>query len=314
LGKAARAGSRYEAGVRPAKRPQSVNYHRVQIARARQFMRAHAAEEITLEAIARAAGASMFHFTRVYAAVTRETVFQSLARIRLRVAAERLCSVPGVAVSEVALDAGYRTPSSFNKAFRAAVGVSPSQLRASSGDERKALLARLAPPARGTRRPLSLSRVPEVRMLAPRRFACVRERGPYAEVAPLAWSRLETALTLAGTSLRAHECISASYDDPLAVSEELLRYDAGVVIPSGAPAPPGTVASRLEGGPYAVFEYRGAYGDIAEAFQQIFGGWVLRSRARIRAAPCLEIYRNHPNDVPEHALRTELLVPLETTT
>jgi AraC family transcriptional regulator len=297
------------------KHPQSVNYHRVQIARARQFMRAHAAEEITLQAIARAAGASMFHFTRIYAAATHETVFQSLTRIRLRVAAERLCGAPAVAVSEVALEVGYRTPSSFNKAFRAAVGVSPSQLRASSGDARKALLDRLAPPpTRGTRRPLSLSRVPDVRVLVPRRFACVRERGPYAEVAPLAWSRLEAALTLAGTSLRAHECIGASYDDPRAVGEELLRYDAGVVIPSGAKVPPGTVSSRLEGGPYAVFEYRGAHGGIAEAFQQIFGGWVVRSRARVRAAPCLEIYRNHPNDVPEHALRTELLVPLETTT
>ncbi len=72
----------------------------------------------------------MFHFTRIYAAATRETVFQSLTRIRLRVAAERLCGAPAVAVSEVALDVGYRTPSSFNKAFRAAVGVSPSQLRA----------------------------------------------------------------------------------------------------------------------------------------------------------------------------------------
>jgi AraC family transcriptional regulator len=176
------------------------------------------------------------------------------------------------------------------------------------------MLARLAPPAaRAPRRALSLSRAPEIRVLAPRRFACLRARGPYAEVAPLAWSRLEAALVLAGGSLKAHECIGVSYDDPFAVSEELLRYDAGIVLSPGEPVPPGAVASRLDGGAYAAFEYRGPYGDIAEAFRQIFGGWVVRSGARIRAAPCLEIYRNHPNDVPEHALRTELLVPLETT-
>ncbi len=289
--------------------------HRLQVARARQFLRAHAADAVSLGDVARAAGASRFHFSRLYFALTRETVFQYLTRLRLQKAARRLCEAPAATVSEIALGVGYETPSSFNKAFRRATGVSPSELRAASTRERRDLVARLATRvAEEPRPPLRLSRTPEMRRRPPRRYIHACELGPYPEVGPLAWSRLAAKLAAGRINLRAHELIGASYDDPRLVSEERLRYEAGIVVDAGVQAPPGTLASRLEGGDYAVFEHRGPYRFIAHAFSRIFGGWVLRSGARVRPAPCLEIYRNALADVPEHDLLTELLIPLETST
>jgi AraC family transcriptional regulator len=216
-------------------------------------------------------------------------------------------------VSEVALGVGHKTPSSFNKAVRLALGLSPTALRAASAPERRELVARLAarPRADPELPPLRLSRTPEMRRRPARRFIYARELGTYSEVAPLAWSRLSAKLGASGISMRAHERVGVSYDDPHAVSEELLRYDAGLVVAPGVKAPPGTSVGRLEGGDYAVFEHCGSYRHIERAFAHLFAGWVVRSGARVRPAPCLELYRNQAIDVPEHELLTELLIPVE---
>jgi len=193
--------------------------------------------------------------------------------------------------------------------------VSPTGFRAASPAERRDLMARLAArPAPEDRPPLRLSRTPEMRRRPPRRILYARELGPYTEVAPVAWARLSAKLDNAGISMRESEHVGLSYDDPQAVSEELLRYDAGIVVGPAVTPPAGTCLGRLDGGDYAVFQYHGPYRHIAGAFVQLFRGWVVRSGARVRRAPCLEIYCNHPGDVPEHDLLTELLIPVKAPT
>ena len=188
---------------------------------------------------------------------------------------------------------GVRDPSSFNKAFRRGLGVSPSELRAMSSDHRRPALARLAARAAAEPAPrsLRLARAPRNRT-APggedrlRARARALHRGR-ADV----WTKLVSRLAAARIDLREYELIGASYDDPLAVREEHLRYDAAVAVAPGV-APPPAPSQRASGGDYAAFEYRGPYRHIAEAFRRIFRGWVCASGARLRSAPCLELYRN----------------------
>jgi AraC family transcriptional regulator len=291
-------------------------FHRLQVARARQFLRAHATEDVTLEEVARAAGASPFHFSRLYHALARETVFESLGRIRLERAARQLCEEREIPVSKVALAVGYATPSSFSKAFRDALGVPPSRLRVATPSEQKRLLGELAARAKlePKRRSLRLSRAPSFRRLEPRRVVFVRELGPYTEVAPLAWSKLRARASRAWLLVEGAEHIGVAYDDPGNVREELLRYDACIAVPPGREPPPGTHAGALEGGEHAVFEYRGPYRYIADAFDRIFRAWVPRSGVRLRRGPYVEIYRSDPRRTPEDALTTELLLPVEART
>jgi AraC family transcriptional regulator len=292
-----------------AKRANSILHHRAQVARARKFLRAHVGEPLSLEAVARAAGASPFHFARLYHAITGETVFATLTRLRVEAGALRLGGREE-AVSRIALDVGYQTPSSFNKAFRAALGVSPSQFRQASAGGRRTLVEtlrrRAVPPVE---RPLKISTRPQLCRREPTRFAYVREHGGYAEVAPLAWANLWTRFGLADLSTCEH--IGASYDDPQSVAAEALRYDAGVTLPDGVALPRGVAEALLPGGAWASFTYRGPYHFIADAFDQLFRYWVATARPRLRRAPCLEIYRNDPAVVPEKDLLTELLIPVE---
>ena len=107
------------------------------------WLEAHASEAVTLEAAAREAGLSPFHFLRVFSAVVGATPHQYLLRLRLARAA-KLLSQEDLPVTDVALDAGFADLSNFVRTFRRASGVSPREFRRASKGERKILQERIA--------------------------------------------------------------------------------------------------------------------------------------------------------------------------
>ena len=58
--------------------------HWARIGRARRFIRDHAAEPLTLDLIAAEAAPSPYHFAHIFRALTGETVFTHVSRVRLR--------------------------------------------------------------------------------------------------------------------------------------------------------------------------------------------------------------------------------------
>lgn len=82
----------------------------------------------TLEALAREARLSPYHFLRAFRQATGVTPHQYVRRARLREAAVRLRN-EAAPVLEVALDCGFGDVSNFNHAFRAEFGMSPRAFR-----------------------------------------------------------------------------------------------------------------------------------------------------------------------------------------
>lgn len=107
------------------------------------WLEANSAEDIGLEAAAREARLSPFHFLRVFARVLGVTPHQYLLRTRLRRAA-RLLAEGDRPVTEVALEAGFEDLSNFVRSFRRAAGVTPGAFRRAARGERKIFQDRLA--------------------------------------------------------------------------------------------------------------------------------------------------------------------------
>jgi AraC family transcriptional regulator len=91
----------------------------------RAYMDACHPEDVTLTAIANAAGLSRTHFLRAFAQCFGETPYQALRRRRLAEAAAMLKRRKW-SVAEVAVTVGYSNFSAFSRAFRAEFGISPS--------------------------------------------------------------------------------------------------------------------------------------------------------------------------------------------
>ncbi|MCY1081818.1 helix-turn-helix transcriptional regulator [Archangium lansingense] len=84
-------------------------------------------ERLSLEVMAFACRTSPFHASRVFRAVTGETLHRHLTRVRLRAA---LFELPGAAgrLTELALAMGFSSHSHFTQAFREEFGCAPSSL------------------------------------------------------------------------------------------------------------------------------------------------------------------------------------------
>lgn len=120
-----------------AARPGTGRAHADLVDRARRALSQRFREPLGLETLARAVGASPFHLCRVFHRRTGTTLHAYRDQLRLRAALHAVAE-RGDDLGRVGLDLGYATPSHFSHAFRAAFGLTPTDLR------RRASAARLA--------------------------------------------------------------------------------------------------------------------------------------------------------------------------
>jgi AraC-like DNA-binding protein len=89
------------------------------------------AEELDLDALAREAGYSKYHFARTFAEAYGETPRAYLTRRRVE-RAKSLLRTANLSITEVCFLVGFESLGSFSSLFRRLVGHSPSGYRASS--------------------------------------------------------------------------------------------------------------------------------------------------------------------------------------
>jgi AraC-like DNA-binding protein len=102
--------------------------HRDRVEAAKTYLAGQLSERITLDDIARAAGASPFHLARVFQQQTGMPIHRYLTRLRLRAAMERLAEGTGD-LTALALELGFSSHSHFTDAFRREFGRAPSDVR-----------------------------------------------------------------------------------------------------------------------------------------------------------------------------------------
>ena len=99
------------------------------VLKAREYIDKHKTEELSLADVAKAAGASVFHFCKVFHKATGLKFTDYVARVRLEDARTRLLN-PNLRISEIAYDVGFQSLTQFNRTFKRVFGQSPSGFRA----------------------------------------------------------------------------------------------------------------------------------------------------------------------------------------
>lgn len=96
--------------------------------RARDLADRHYAEPLDLDALARAAHVSKYHFVRSFADTYGQTPIRYLNLRRIERAQDLLRSA-NLTVTEICMMVGFSSLGSFSTRFRAVVGETPSQYR-----------------------------------------------------------------------------------------------------------------------------------------------------------------------------------------
>jgi AraC-like DNA-binding protein/ligand-binding sensor protein len=106
------------------------------VQRAREYIEKHKSEEISLAEVAKSAGASVFHFCKVFHKATGLKFTDYVARVRLEDARNRLLN-PNLRISEIAYDVGFQSLTQFNRTFKRVFGQSPTEFRTGVSSRRR---------------------------------------------------------------------------------------------------------------------------------------------------------------------------------
>jgi AraC family transcriptional regulator len=300
-----------------------VEYER-RLHRVLAYIDAHLDGPIDLESLAKEAHFSPFHFHRIFAAHTGETLGNYLTRRRVETGAARLASQPKLGVLEVALAVGFGSSEAFSRAFKKRFGASPtqwlkqcdhpelansklSQEVSRMDQESPAHLRYAGAMETKTTTPLKVAIVNRPAI----RFAYLRYQGPFGRALGEFWQS-KVMPWLAANNLAGADKYGISQDDPEITEQNKCRYDAGAEVAKDFVPPQGAHIGTVPGGLYACAKYYGTSQDIPLAWQRILREWLPSSGYQLDARPCFEYYpANMEGDESTGAFECELCMPIQ---
>ena len=98
------------------------------ITRAKEFIAAHQAEDLSLAQVAKAVNTSTFYFCKMFRRATGLNFTDYVSRVRVEKAKNLLLN-RNLRVSEIAYEVGFQSLTHFNRVFKKILGLSPTQYR-----------------------------------------------------------------------------------------------------------------------------------------------------------------------------------------
>jgi AraC family transcriptional regulator len=284
-----------------------VEYER-RIHRVLEHIDQHLDERLDLATLAAIAHFSPFHFHRLFAAWTGETLGDYLRRRRVEVAALRLLRRPSLGVLQVALAVGFGSGEAFARAFKAHFGVAPSAWRTSKSNvDQDAGFGRLQ------NQPFSqFCEDLHVRLTTrtPTDFLYLRRTGPFGDPLGNFWTETVMPRVVAdGLSRQAR--YGLVHDDPDVTDPARCRYDAGCEMPAGHRPATGWLTSTIPGGSYAVLGFEGISAEAPTAWNRLLRDWLPSSGMQLDARPYLEHYApDRPAKTASGVFTCDLCLPV----
>lgn len=291
----------------------------------------------TLDSLAAVAHLSPYHFHRIYRALAGESIVETVQRLRLAQAAQRLTDA-SARVTAVAHDAGYNSPQAFARAFRGFTGVTPSEFKARqkhlatpAASRRSGAVCNVADAANAIEATneladageadanhaanpdesrMSLWPSVELAEIAPLDVLCLRHEGPVATIGQTFRDLLH--MLHCEDDPRTDQRVGICVHDPALKGS--FRYMAGIVaspdVASHETPPVRVEPLRVEGGLYAMHRLVGPYALIAPTFRALYGVWLPQSGYTLDTRPALELYRSPPRAGLQRACVTDLMIPI----
>lgn len=249
--------------------------------------------ELPLAEVASAAGLSRWHFQRIFAAVTGETLKTYIRSRRLARALERLACTD-MRIIDIAVLAGFESQEAFTRAFRKAFDMTPYQFRKLG--RRNLFLRKVRFDADYLRHiNTNITPAPEIVEQPPmtligmrtRFFSVDSEKNNIADQLPPLWDAFLARLDEVGQRV-SH--VGYGVLRPESPDSDLLLYDAAVEVTEPVLVPNGMVRVDVPAATYAHFTHRGPATDLNLTVNYVYSTWLTGSGYRHTYGPDLEIY------------------------
>jgi len=313
----------------------SYSAYLARINRVFDYIDAHLAEPLDLDALAAVAHFSPYHFHRVFKAMAGETLAERVRRRRVEVAAARLIGAAELSASRIALDVGFASPEVFTRAFRAHFAMTPttwrnggcerwfvarrdalSKIHQAESKHHQAVLESIRKdggmwPRGRVHANRGLPMHVEIKTFHNTRVAYMRHVGPYgsAGISRL-WQRFGGWCREQGLIPPPRTMYGLCLDDPSVTPAEKLRYDACIEVDEHF-KPQGDIGvATLRGGRYACAAFAGNAAEIHDAWRRFASDW-LPDSGYVIDGDAIEVYgKDFKMDENTGAFECELCVPV----
>lgn len=296
--------------------------------------------DLSLNSLSKVACFSPFHFHRIFKAAMGETLNHFINRLRLQRAAASLVNNPKKSITEIALDSGFSSSSTFARAFKQYFGISASQWRSgppdlnskkcksksknsnTNGNNREELIQSSLYVDDITRNlnwriemdENKLLNI-EVKEMPEFTVAYLRHVGPYAGDGDLFEGLFNRLFKWAGPrGLFESPCriMAVYHDDPKITEEDKLRVSACITVSQDMSVDGEIGKMTVPGGKFAVagFELEGSH-EYEPAWDLVFGKWLPESGFQPDDRLCYEIYHNNPKEHPEGHHIVDICIPVK---
>ena len=272
------------------------------INRVMTYIEEHLGEELDLLTLAEVSYFSPYHFHRILKAHLGESLGTYVTRLRMERAGRNLRFTDDP-VNDIGFQVGYSHPAAFSTAFRKHFGCSPSEFRNN---------VNLHFMSDSSNQPaIQFSLKPKIKEVKPVKVIFIQVIGSYGDPAVgEAWQRLLKFVKEKRLFSFGMASLGLSHDDPNITDEEKCRYDACFTVKKDV-KPEGEIGVKsLDGGRYAVFNYKGPYTGLGDVYCQIFNKWLPDCNYELREAPIFEKYLNRPSVKHPEKNRTAIHIPI----
>ncbi|HEX7668205.1 MAG TPA: AraC family transcriptional regulator, partial [Polyangiaceae bacterium] len=283
--------------------------HLLRFRRVLEYIDAHLEEDLNVERLSSVAAYSKFHFHRQFSALFGASVSEYVQLLRLKRGSYELAFREDRKVIEIALTSGYERPEAFARAFKKALGQSPSDFRKQpewiAWHETYRPLQRVR---QEHMKPEDQSKRVKVIEFEETKVALLEHRGDPRRIgdtirAFIEWRRANHL------SPKVSATFNLLYNDPDTTPPEEFRLD--LCAATDAPVAgntAGVVARTIPKGRCAVLRHVGSDDGFREIFRRLYSEWLPSSGEEPRDFPLfVERVRFFP-DVPEHEAITDVFL------
>jgi len=107
---------------------QTANSEPPVVTKAKDYIREHHTEDLSLGQVAATVHTSVFYFCKLFRKVTGTTFTEFVSRTRIEKAKNLLLN-PNLRISEIAYEVGFQSLTHFNRVFKKVIGESPTEYR-----------------------------------------------------------------------------------------------------------------------------------------------------------------------------------------
>lgn len=287
------------------------------VQRALDYIEEHLREPLRLEAVARKAGFSLWHFQRIFAAYAGEPLGTYVRRRRLTAAAREM-RASNRRILDLVLDYQFESHESFTRAFKSLFKVTPSVFR-----RKRHLVSSYSRPRL---EPESLQHLARLTIINPQIvelpaftllglethfISALSPEANNLELIPPLYQQLcarKAELPPARDKFTYGACNCLSEDQR--TREDELVYLAGVHVVSDSPVPAGMTTWQVPALTYALFTHRGPLSHLSDTINHARGTWLPRSDYEPADGPELERYDDRFRNGGEKC-EMDFLVPVE---